>query len=169
MLAGPGRASGSSKYSKSLAKPGASNSCLSAKTAQCLIGLPLVLALFALSLQVSCDKSANPYLRQHPRSLLVAASTNPSLQAKMIVVYCCLQWTTRDRSGQGRSLTMSEGLITRCLLASTAWLALRPQHGFGNLRLRLTNSPPAVTAPSTCSCPLTLQSPGRNSERLQMM
>lgn len=38
-------------YSKSGPKPGGA-SCLSAKTAQCLIGLPLVLALFALSLQV---------------------------------------------------------------------------------------------------------------------
>ena len=41
-----------SSYSKSGPKPGTASSCLSAKTAQCLIALPLVLALFALSLQV---------------------------------------------------------------------------------------------------------------------
>lgn len=46
-----GRAGHRSSYSKSGPKPGAVTSCLSAKTAQCLIALPLVLALFALSLQ----------------------------------------------------------------------------------------------------------------------
>ena len=49
----PSSIRGGHKYSKSGPKPAGASSCLSAKTAQCLIALPLVLALFALSLQVS--------------------------------------------------------------------------------------------------------------------
>lgn len=68
----PSSIRGGHKYSKSGPKPAGASSCLSAKTAQCLIALPLVLALFALSLQVSIHQhlAVCPHSRKDaPRSV----------------------------------------------------------------------------------------------------
>lgn len=109
----PSSIRGSQKYSKSGPKPGAPSSCLSAKTAQCLIALPLVLALFALSLQVSCIIT-----------LLCACDFGwmRQLQAELTSV-TCVQWTTRDRTGQRQPLSMPEGFATRYVKVSSESIA----------------------------------------------
>lgn len=83
----PSSIRGGHKYSKSGLKPGAASSCLSAKTAQCLIALPLVLALFALSLQVRHS------VHRHLRCVFT-----PVQDAPMRGVCCAVDHPRQNRS-----------------------------------------------------------------------